>query len=113
MDEFLLHLEYVKLIGYVAIFSIVITFITYLIFKKYRLVKYIPGTILITFGLYSIYTIKGDLISPEGLNKIIFFLIGFGGGIISLLTGLILGVYNKEKKVKKVKEKNHRPEEKE
>lgn len=110
MEEFLLHLEYVKLIGYVAVFSIVITFITYLIFKKYRLVKYIPGTIFLALGLYSIYTINSDLSSPEGLNKIVVFLIGFGGGIVSLLTGLILGVYNKEKKVKKNKKSNDKDE---
>lgn len=104
MGEFLEHLEYAKLLGYVSLASIIITYITHRIFRNInRAIKYLPGIFLIIFGLYNLYTVGNDLTRTAGISNLVFFMLGVGAGFIGLLFGLILGVYNKEKKVKKQK----------
>lgn len=104
MDEILNHLGYVKLIGLVALGAIIITTIFHFIFRN-RIGKYIPAIIFLIFGIYSLYTMNNDLASSEWLEKFLLFVLGTGGGIIGILTGLIIGIYNKEKKPKDRKRK--------
>lgn len=104
MGEFLEHLEYAKLFGYISLASIIITYITHRIFRKTnRGIKYLPGIFLIGIGLYNLYTVGSNLTRTAGISNLVLFMIGVGTGFIGLLFGLILGIYNKEKKVKKVK----------
>ena len=101
MEELMLHLKNAKILAYVSLVAIVITFATYFIFSKHRFVKYIPGFILIIISLYNIYQASSDFTSPDSLNLILIFLICFLGGIIGLFSGLIIGIYNKPKRVRK------------
>lgn len=101
MEELMLHLKNARTLVYVSLAAIVLTFATHLIFAKYRFVKYIPGFILIIIGLYNIYKASSDFTSPDSLNPILIFLICFLGGIIGLFSGLIIGIYNKPKRVRK------------
>ncbi len=106
MDEFLDHLEYAKLFGYISLASIIITYITHRIFRKTnRGIKYLPGILLISIGVYNLYTVGNDLTRSAGISNLVLFMIGVGTGLIGLLFGLILGIYNKEKKLKKIKHK--------
>lgn len=108
MGEFLEHLEYAKLLGYISLASIIITYITHRIFRKTnRGIKYLPGLFFICIGLYNLYTVGNDLTRTAGISNLVLFIIGIGAGFIGLLFGLILGVYNKEKKVKKRKKPNN------
>lgn len=107
MVEFLEHLEYAKLLGYVSLASIIITYITHRIFRDInKAIKYLPGIFLVIIGLYNIYTVGNDLTRTEGISNLVLFMLGVGAGFIGLLFGLILGVYNKDKKVKKKKRLN-------
>lgn len=102
MGEFLEHLEYTKLLGYISLASVIITYITHRIFRKTnRGIKYLPGMLFIGIGLYNLYTVGNNLTRTAGISNLLLFIIGVGAGFIGLLFGLILGVYNKEKKVKK------------
>ena len=104
MGEFLEHLEYTKLFGYVSLASIIITYITHRMFlETNRGIKYLPGILIIGIGVYNLYTVGNDLTRAAGISNLVLFVIGVGTGFIGLLFGLILGIYNKEKKSKKVK----------
>ena len=102
MGEFLEHLEYTKIFIYMSLASIIITYVTHRVFMKTnRGIKYLPGMFLVAIGVYNIYTVGNDLTRAAGISNLVLFMIGVGTGFIGLLFGLILGVYNKEKKVKK------------
>ncbi len=102
MDEFLEHLDYAKLLAYISLAVIIITYITHRIFRKTnRAIKYLPGLFLIIIGLYNLYTVGNDITRTAGISNLVLFLIGVGSGFVGLLFGLILGVYNKEKRPKK------------
>lgn len=107
MGEFLEHLEYTKLFVYGSIASIIITYITHRVFlRSNRGIKYLPGIFLIGIGVYNLYTVGNDLTRTAGISNLVLFMIGVGTGLIGLLFGLILGVYNKEKRVKRKKKEN-------
>ena len=53
MEEFIVHLEFAKILGIAATIAIIATLITYLIFRNNRVVKYIPGLMIILIGLYN------------------------------------------------------------
>lgn len=104
MGEFSEHLEYVKLLGYVSLGSIIITYIIHRIFRDFNsAIKYLPGMFFIIFGLYNLYNIGNDLTLSTGISNLVSSMLGLGAGFIALLFGLILGVYNKEKRIKKRK----------
>lgn len=101
MEELLQHLEYGKILTYFSLAAIILTYITHLIFRKYKFVKYIPGLIFMFVGLYYLYNVGTDFTTSDSLNSILIFMVGFATGIIGMLSALIIGVFNKEKKVKK------------
>lgn len=103
LKELTVHLEYGKILIYISLAGIVFTYIMHLLFRKYGLVKYIPGLLLVSFGLYSLFNIDTSIVNVEGVNDLLMFVLGVGSGTIALLFGLILGIYNKEKKPKKDK----------
>ncbi len=101
MKEVLQHLEYGKILIYFSLAAIILTYLTHLIFKKYKFVKYIPGFIFMFAGLYFLYDVGTDFTTSDSLDGILFFMVGFIAGIIGMLSALIIGIFNKEKKVKK------------
>lgn len=99
MDDLKLHLEYGKTLAYVSIIAMAITITTHLIFKRNRYIKYLPGLIFIGIGLYNLFSVS-DITSKQSITNFLLMLMGFGGGIIGLFTGLIIGIYNKPRKNK-------------
>lgn len=97
MEEFIVHLEFVKILGVMAFVSIVITSIAYLLFKKNRIIKYIPGLILILIGIYNLIYLGKDSTSLQGVNRLLVLIIAMVTGFIGLSTGLIIGIFTKGK----------------
>lgn len=98
MKEFLEYFEYARAYIFIALAVIVITFILHLLFSKYKIVKYIPGIILLPIGIYGLLGVSSSKELNEGVSKLMIFIIGLGGGTIGLLTALMLGVFSKERK---------------
>lgn len=99
MEELKLHLEYGKTLAYVSVIAATITITTHLIFKRNRYIKYLPGLIFIAIGFYNLISIN-DITSRQSITNFLLMIMGFGGGIIGLFTGLIIGIWNKPRKVK-------------
>ncbi len=112
LEEMFAYMDYGKTLVFIFAGAMVITLICHMVFKGQRWVKYIPGLAMLIYGLFSLTRI--DLSSNHFLedNSLLGFIIGVAGGLATLLFGLILGVYNKPKKVKKKKNKDKKnPEE--
>lgn len=105
MAELKLHLDNGKLLIYISLITMVATIITHLIFKKYRFMKYVPGFILLFIGIYNLYLVSSELTSSESIRNILLFLIGIIAGFMGLFSGLIIGIYNKPRKIPVKKEK--------
>lgn len=105
LEEIFGYMEYGKLLAFVFLAAIVVTYIFHRFFKGQGWVKYMPGLALLLFGLFSLTQI--DISSSVFLedNSLLGFITGVAGGLATLLFGLILGVFNKPKKVKKPKKK--------
>lgn len=97
MDELLTHLEFAKILGIFSIGTIIITLIFYLIAKKNRIFKYIPGIILFIFGVYNLFSLGQDNSSIESFYRLHMVLIAMISGFVGLSTGLIIGVIVKGK----------------
>jgi len=99
VDDLIVHLEFAKILGLVAVISILLTSIVYIIFRKqpkYRLLKYIPGLIFILIGIYNIVNLGIELPGVNEFDKVLIIVISIVGGCISLFTGLIIGVIMKD-----------------
>lgn len=105
LEEMFSYIEYGKLLVFVFLGAIVVTYIFHRFFRGQRWVKYMPGLGLLIFGLYSLTQV--DISSSTFLkdDSLLGFITGIAGGLATLLFGLILGVFNKAKKVKKPKKK--------
>lgn len=97
MDEFIIHLEFAKTLGIVAIIAIILTLIIYLVFKNNKAVKYIPGLIFILIGLYNLFYLGRESSTVDGVNRIFIILVTMIGGFVGLSTGLIIGIIKKGK----------------
>lgn len=96
MKEFLEYFEYARSYIFICLGIIALTFIIHFLFRKYKVAKYMPGLILIPIGLFGLLRLvsAGDLL--DGIGSLMIFIIGIGGGIVGLLTGLIIGIYTKK-----------------
>lgn len=103
IEEIFGYMEYGKLLALVFLGAIVVTYLFHRLFKGQRWIKYMPGFALLIFGLYSLTQI--DMSSNSFLedNSLVGFVTGIAGGLATLLFGLILGVFNKPKKIRKKK----------
>lgn len=104
MDEFIEHLEYSKVLFYIVTGTIILTYVIHFFFKEYRYPKYMPGLLLIIIGGFTLFTTEYGGSGIISIDNIFMGIVAFGSGIVGLFFGLILGVYNKEKKKKKIKE---------
>lgn len=102
MKELLDHLEYSKLFLIISTGMAALTYLTHIIFRDQRFVKFMPGLISLGIGVYSILTIDGEVIFLDDTNNFTMFVIATAVGFIGIGIALILGIFNKEK-VKKVK----------
>lgn len=105
MKELLDYTEYTSLMVYFALGGMVITFLLFWFLKKHRWAKYMPGLAMLLFGIFSLF--RMDISTEQFLQdrNMIWFITGTAVGISTMLFGLILGVFAKEKKVKKPKKK--------
>lgn len=97
MEELIIHLEFAKILAIIAIGAIIITIISYIIARKNRVVKYIPGLILIILGVYNLFYLGQDTSTIEGFNRLYVVIISMISGFIGLSTGLIIGILTKDK----------------
>lgn len=108
LEEIFGYMEYGKLLAIVFFGAIVVTYIFHRLIKGQQWIKYIPGLALLIFGLYSLNQI--DMSSNSFLedNSLVGFVTGIAGGLATLLFGLILGVFNKPKKIKRKRSKREK-----
>lgn len=92
-----------RMIIYVTVAVIGITLLTHLIFRKIRIMKYLPGLIVLGLGLFNIYSVKDTLTADESLVNILLFIIGTVAGLVGMLFALIIGIYSKPVKRKRRK----------
>lgn len=95
MGEFIVHLEFAKILGIAAIIAIIFTLIMYLVFRNNRVVKYIPGLIFIVIGLYNLFYLGKESSTVEGVNRVLIIVVAMVAGFIGLSTGLIIGIFKK------------------
>lgn len=105
LNEMLDYMGYGKSLVFIFLGAMVVTYLFHRFFKGQRWVKYVPGLAMLIFGLYSLTRI--DIASSNFIqdDSITSFVTGVAGGLATLLFGLILGVFNKPKKVKKKRRK--------
>jgi hypothetical protein len=92
-----------RMIIYVTLAVIGITLLTHLIFRKVRIMKYLPGLIVLGLGLFNIYSVKDNLTADESLVNLLLFIIGTVAGLVGMLFALIIGIYSKPVKRKRRK----------
>ena len=80
-----------------------ITLLTHIIFKKTKIMKYLPGSIVLGIGLFNYYSVKNILTVDESLINLLLFVVGTVAGLVGLLFALIIGIYIKPVKTKKRK----------
>lgn len=95
MGEFIVHLEFAKILGIAAVIAIIFTLIMYLVFRNNRVVKYIPGLIFIVIGLYNLFYLGKESSTVEGVNRVLIIVVAMVAGFIGLSTGLIIGIFKK------------------
>lgn len=95
MEELIVHLEFAKILGVFSLGAMIITFITFLISKNNRVIKYIPGFILILIGIYNLFYVGIDSSNLDGFNRLLVVITTMIAGFIGLSTGLIIGIFRK------------------
>ncbi len=104
-----------RMIIYVTLAVMGITLLTHLIFKKIRIMKYLPGLIVLGIGLFNLYSVKDTITADASLVNLLLFIIGTVAGLVGILFALIIGIYVKPVKRKRRKTKSKeakKPEEK-
>lgn len=86
----------------ITLFLAVLVLLIHLFFMRYRLLKYIPGIVILTIGIISLF--KGYkrsilAIETEDLHSAV---LAFTTGISSLIVARMLGILAKRKRIKKV-----------
>ena len=97
MEKLIEHMEFAKILGFVAAGVMIFTVITHLIFRKNRIARYIPGLIFIIIALYNLLFLGDDISNLEGVNRLLIVMISMISGFVGISTGLIIGVYRKGK----------------
>ncbi|WP_313757364.1 hypothetical protein [Tissierella sp.] len=95
MNEFIVHLEFAKILGIFIFSAIIITSVMYFIFKKNRFIKYIPGFVLMIIGIYNLFYIGNDSSNLDRVNRLLIIMVTMVSGFIGLSTGLIIGILKK------------------
>ena len=90
-----MHLDYGKKLGALSVGVILITIITYFIFKKNRFIKYLPGIMLFIIGLYNLFFLRKVSSPTNELSRISIAAMAMVTSFVGLATGLIIGVWRK------------------
>ena len=78
----------------------ILVYLVYRITGRRKFYKYIPGLILSAVGLFFLLTGLSTIVTPKGLDSIWDFCVYFVAGFNSLLFAWMLGIFNKNKKIK-------------
>lgn len=97
MKDIIVHLEFAKILALVCFIVVIFTVVLFLIAKNYRIIKYIPGFILIIVGIYNLFYLGQDSTTVDGINRLYMIIISMISGLIGLSSGLIIGIIKKEK----------------
>lgn len=89
--------QYIMFVIIASIVGIVLTFLINMTSRKLKFIKYIPGLLLIFIGMFSLIIVLNSLFDRESLNNIIISLIALTSGACSLIFGLCIGIYNKDR----------------
>lgn len=100
MSELLNHLEYAKLLSFIYLSIVIITYIVYRFGKFDKWVRYMPGLLSILIGIYGLFRLIIDDFWTKGVGNMLIILIGISAGTVGLLFALILGILNKPKRSK-------------
>lgn len=95
---------------YVSLALMAITLLTHFIFKKIRVIKYLPGLIVVIIGIYNFYEVMNNITAMSSLPNLLLFIVGVVSGLVGLLFALIIGIFVKP--VKKRKKRLNRNESK-
>lgn len=98
MDKIIIHLDFAKILGILSLIAVVLTVVLFLLAKNNRFIKYIPGLILFTIGLYNLLYLGKDSSVIEGIDRLYMIITSIISGFIGLSTGLIIGIVKKPKK---------------
>ncbi|WP_409228883.1 cytochrome C biosynthesis protein [Gudongella sp. SC589] len=99
-----------RMIIYVTAGVMGITLLTHLIFRKIRIMKYLPGLIVLGIGLFNLYSVMDTLTADESLVNLLLFIIGTVAGLVGMLFALIIGIYSKPVKKKRRNSKTNKTE---
>ncbi len=99
-----------NLLIYVSLAVMAITFITHLIFKKTRLIKYIPGLIVVIIGIFNFYLVMNNITAESSLPNLLLFIIGVVSGLVGIFFALIIGILIKPVKKSKSRSKKKIPD---
>lgn len=107
LEEMYTYMAYGKTLLFIFLGAILITYLVHKLCTVQKWAKYIPGLALLVYGLFKLSKI--NVLTNDFLDdySLIGFIIGIAGGFSTLLFGLILGIYNKPKKIKKTKDKKN------
>lgn len=97
MKDIIVHLEFAKILALVCFIVVIFTVVLFLIVKNNRIIKYIPGFILIIVGIYNLFYLGQDSTTVDGINRLYMIIISMISGLIGLSSGLIIGIIKKEK----------------
>lgn len=78
-----------------------ITLVTYLLFKRIRVLKYLPGFIVLLIGLYNLNSVLDVLTAESSLPVLLLAVIGVVAGLVGMLFALIIGIIAKPVKKRK------------
>lgn len=78
----------------------ILVYLVYRVTGRRKFYKYIPGLIFSAVGLFFLLTGLSTIVTPKGLDSIWDFCAYFVAGFNSLLFAWMLGIFNKNKKIK-------------
>ena len=78
----------------------ILVYLVYRVTGRRKFYKYIPGLIFSAVGLFFLLTGLSIIVTTKGLDSIWDFCVYFVAGFNSLLFAWMLGIFNKNKKIK-------------
>lgn len=112
LEELLVYASDSAIILYMVLAIIVLTVISHFLFRKRnRFIKYLPGIVILLYGLYKLYSVLDSLVDFESLDILMSFVTYTVSGFVGIFFALILGIYEKPRKKRKKKKDLNRSKE--
>jgi len=72
-----------------------LTLVTFFLFKKIRVLKYLPGFVVLLIGLYNLNSVLDVLTAESSLPVLLLAVIGVVAGLVGMLFALVIGIIAK------------------